>query len=390
MGAHREDFRREARPVNFVSAGAAQGLVTSLAKDAAVEVAGSFGAVGAMRDKFLAGEACDVLILTHAQIAELAAQGRVDSLTSADLGSVPTAIAVRAADPVPDVSGEAPLRAALLAADAIYFPDPEKATAGIHFAKVLGLLGVRDSVEAKLKTFPNGTTAMRAMAQAPGRPIGCTQATEILATAGITLVAPLPPGFDLETVYTAAVSRAAADARGAARFVESLTGVSAREARGRAGFRGHHIRRAVPSDLAAIRAIVTGILAEYGLAPDPEGTDSDLADLGESYFSPGGTFEVAVAPDGSIAGCCGVMSLGGKTCELRKMYLVKDARGLGLGARQLQRALAFARGRGFRRMELETAAVLKDAIALYSRAGFKPIVRPLKARRCDQAFGLDL
>jgi molybdate transport system substrate-binding protein len=376
--------------VNFLSAGAAQGLVASIAKDAGVEVAGSFGAVGAMREKFLAGETCDVVILTHAQIAELSAQARVDPLTSADLGSVPTAIAVRASDPAPDVSGEAPLRAALLAADAIHFPDPAKATAGIHFVKVLDLLRVRAEVESRLKTFPNGTTAMRAMAEAKGHPIGCTQATEILATPGIRLVAPLPRGFDLETVYTVAVSRGAADPGAAARFVERLAGEAALAARTRAGFRGHHLRRARASDLACVRAIVAGVLAEYGLAPDPGGTDSDLADLEKSYFAPGGTFDVAVAADGSIVGCCGVMPLGTNTCELRKMYLVKDARGLGLGGRLLQRALAFAKGRGFRRMELETAAVLKDAIALYTGAGFRPIDRAHLAKRCDTVLALEL
>lgn len=141
--------------------------------------------------------------------------------------------------------------------------------------------------------------------------------------------------------------------------------------------------------MAAVRAIVSGILAEYGLAPDPQGTDRDLADVEASYFAPGGTFDVVVAPDGSIAGCCGVMPHG-ESCELRKMYLMKGTRGFGLGGRLLQRALAFARGRGFRRVELETASVLKEAIALYTRAGFAPVARPLATPRCDKAFALEL
>ena len=41
-------------------------------------------------------------------------------------------------------------------------------------------------------------------------------------------------------------------------------------------------------------------------------------------------------------------------------------------------------------MELETASVLKEAIALYAGAGFRPIRRPLLASRCDQIFALDL
>lgn len=223
--------------LNFVSAGAAQGLVAKLSREAGLEVAGSFGAVGAMMEKFRAGEPCDVVILTQRQIAELAAEGRVDARTCSDLGSVPTAIAVRASDPTPDVSGERALRIALLQADAIYFPDPTKATAGIHFAKVVQSLGIHAQVAENFRTFPNGTTAMKAMAEAEGHPIGCTQATEILATSGVRLVAPLPAGFDLETVYTAAVSSTSSHPEIAAKFVERLAGEIARAVRNAAGFR---------------------------------------------------------------------------------------------------------------------------------------------------------
>jgi molybdate transport system substrate-binding protein len=224
-------------PLNLISAGAAQGLVATLARQDGIEVAGSFGAVGAMLEKFLAGGACDVVILTQAQIAELAAKGLAVAETSVDLGSVPTSIAVKAGDAIPDVSGEEALRATLLAADAIYYPDPSKATAGIHFAKVLAQLGIREQAEARAKTFPNGSAAMHAMAAAPGHPVGCTQATEILATPGIRLVAPLPKGFDLSTVYTAAVAANATQRVGAAVFVAQLGGDSARDARRAAGFR---------------------------------------------------------------------------------------------------------------------------------------------------------
>jgi molybdate transport system substrate-binding protein len=96
--------------LDFLSAGAAHGLVAALAKDAGIEPSGSFGPVGAMIGKFLAGERCDIVILTHAQIADLAAQGKVIAATCADLGSVPTAIAVRADDTLPDVSNEQGLR----------------------------------------------------------------------------------------------------------------------------------------------------------------------------------------------------------------------------------------------------------------------------------------
>lgn len=222
--------------MDFVSAGAAQGLVGALARAAGIEVAGSFGAVGAMLEIFESGAPCDVVILTRAQVDALARKQAVVADTVSDLGPVATSIAVRAGDASPDVSSGEGLRAALLAADAIYFPDPAKATAGIHFAQVLDRLGIRADVSARERTFPNGATAMRNLAQAPGRPIGCTQATEILATPGVRLVAPLPKGLDLETVYTAAVSARARDAAGARAFVERLSGRASREARRGAGF----------------------------------------------------------------------------------------------------------------------------------------------------------
>jgi len=377
-------------PLRFLSAGAAQGVVAALAAKHAIGIDGSFGAVGAMREKFLAGEACDVVILPDAQIAELASAGRVRADTAGDLGAVATSIAVRAADPAPFVSDEASLRAALVAADAIYFPDPAKSTAGIHFAGILDRLGLAAALADRLKTFPNGATAMRAMAAAVGRPIGCTQATEIVATPGVRLVAPLPRGFDLETVYTAAVADRAERPEAARRFVETLAGESSRPLRTAAGFHGNAIRVASPGDAQAIREVVRVVLAEYGLAPDPAGTDGDLGDIAASYFARGGLFDVVVADDGRVVGCCGVYRVDETTCELRKMYVLREDRGQGLGARVLRRAIAFARGRGFRRMELETASLLKVAIGLYERSGFRPAARARLASRCDQGYALDL
>jgi GNAT superfamily N-acetyltransferase len=118
--------------------------------------------------------------------------------------------------------------------------------------------------------------------------------------------------------------------------------------------------------------------------------DADLADIDANYRNRGGLFEVAVGSDGHLAGCCGIFALDDTTCELRKMYLLKEARRQGIGGRLLLRALAFARHHGYRRVELETASVLKEAIALYAGAGFVPIKREHLAPRCDQAFALDL
>jgi molybdate transport system substrate-binding protein len=378
-----------AAPIRILSAGAAQGLATRLAGEARVGLSGTFGAVGGILERFHAGEACDVVILTHAQVAELTAQGRVALDFCSDLGRVRTSIAVRAGDERPDVSSPAALRAALLAADAIFLPDPGKATAGIHFAKVLAALGIADAVTARLRPYPAGMAAMDALAHASGHPIGCTQSTEILATPGVSLVAPLPAQFELATVYTVALK--AGEANDAARdFACHLAGSASAAMRAAAGFEGAAIRRATAADTTAARELVFGVLAEYGMSPEPSGTDADLMDLHAGFFADGGLFDVAIGPQGDVVACCGMKILREGRVELRKMYVRKDLRGQGLGRRLLDRALAWARARGHPRVELESASVLKEAIALYEKAGFTPRPGKPDTCRCDRAYVLAL
>jgi molybdate transport system substrate-binding protein len=227
--------------LRILSGGAAQGLVGALEApfraETGASVAGTFGAVGAMRSKLVAGEPCDLVILTAALVAELAQQGRVAAQTITPLGRVRTGVAVRTGDPLPDIADRAALREALVAATGIYFPDPELATAGIHFVKLLRELGIRDEVAPRLRPFPNGATAMRELARATERtPIGCTQITEIRYTPGVTLVGALPAAFELATVYTAAVCTGAREPALAQHFAALLAAPGARGLRENAGF----------------------------------------------------------------------------------------------------------------------------------------------------------
>ena len=239
----------ESTTIHLLSGGAAQGLVTQLqvrfqaqfqAKfktQGGCTVAGNFGAVGIMKDRLLAGEACDVIILTDALIGQLIADGHVAASSARALGIVKTGIAVKAGEAAPDVDNPEALKAALLSATGIYFPDPVKATAGIHFMKVLKALGIDATLADRLRPFPNGATAMAEMSQCSQVGlIGWTQVTEILYTPGIKLVAPLPKAFELATVYTAAVCTGARHAAMAAAFIDLLTGAETSALRRTAGF----------------------------------------------------------------------------------------------------------------------------------------------------------
>jgi len=227
--------------LNILSGGAAQGLVASLAPDfkarTGFDIAGEFGAVGAMADRLRHGTAADIVILTAAIVGQLAEENRVVGTSIANIGLVETAVAVRTGDPKVGVGDAAALREALLAADAIFVPDTKASTAGIHVAKVLQQLGIADEVAARLKIYPNGATAMRHLAETDAiRPLGCTQSTEIISTKGVMLSGSLPPGCELCTMYTAAVATRASAAQQAQLLIDLLTGTEQRELRERAGF----------------------------------------------------------------------------------------------------------------------------------------------------------
>jgi molybdate transport system substrate-binding protein len=200
-------------------------------------LAGRFGAVGAMKEALLAGEPCDLLIVTDSMIASLAADGLLIEDSRMPIGRVRTGIAVRAGEAIPDVSDAMALKSVLLASRGVYFPDPIRSTAGIHFAGVMRHLGILQQLEPRFRTFPNGAAAMRELAESNGPDlIGCTQVTEINYTPGVTLVGPLPAEFELATVYSAAVARDALQPELARRFIERLAGPGSAHLRRDGGF----------------------------------------------------------------------------------------------------------------------------------------------------------
>ena len=227
--------------LNFLCAGAAQGLLVALQPDFEAQhgviLRGRFGAVGVLKEALLAGEPCDLMVSTDVMVDTLVAEGRLRADARAALGRVRTGVAVRSGQTLPDVSTPQALKAALLAADEIHFPDPLRATAGIHFANVLKQLDVFDALQPRFRTHVNGATAMRAMAAHAGpRLIGCTQISEILFIDGVEVAGALPLQFELATVYTAAVNTNAAQTDLAAQLVAAMGSLQSQALRGTCGF----------------------------------------------------------------------------------------------------------------------------------------------------------
>jgi molybdate transport system substrate-binding protein len=227
--------------LKILSGGAAHGLVRSVTgqfrEKTGLDIEGEFGAVGVMAGELRSGVDADIVVLTAALVADLVGENLVTATSVRDIGRVETALAVRSGDPPVDAHDAGTLRAALVAADAIFVPDTKTSTAGIHVAKVLEKLGIADDVADRLKIFPNGATAMRNLAASTAaRPIGCTQSTEIISTEGATLSGSLPKGYDLATVYTAAITARTDKAEAGQVLIDLLTAPEQRELRSRAGF----------------------------------------------------------------------------------------------------------------------------------------------------------
>ena len=227
--------------VNVLSGGAAAAVVKGVQgqfeRETASTINGIFSAVGEMRDQLVAGAPCDVVILTKPLIAKLIESGHVVAGSAKSLGLVKTGVAVKAGTAHPKIGNREELAAAFRAANAIFHPDPDKATAGIHFMYVLKALGLDQELKGKLRPYPNGATAMAAMARS-SEPnlIGCTQETEINYTPGVDLVGSLPQEFELATDYTLGICAKALQPELARKLAGLLAGPASEAIRRQGGF----------------------------------------------------------------------------------------------------------------------------------------------------------
>jgi putative acetyltransferase len=150
------------------------------------------------------------------------------------------------------------------------------------------------------------------------------------------------------------------------------------------------IRSATNHDAKRIVTLVKSILSEYELQFDIETSESDLRNIEATYTNSGGWFAVIDDKAGDLLGTIALLCLDNKTCKLRKLYLVRQARGFGTGRLMIEHAIEAARRLGFKTIMLETVSVLTDAIRLYTRSGFVLVDQEPVSPRCDQVYRLDL
>ena len=144
----------------------------------------------------------------------------------------------------------------------------------------------------------------------------------------------------------------------------------------------YSLRPACPEDNHAIRGLIESVLKAYGITTDLATTDQDLLAPAEHYIAQGGlllVLEYATLLIGTVA----LTPVSEGVFELCRMYVATHHRGQGLGRHLLNTALAEAAGRGVSRVQLKTASVLTEAIALYRSAGFALAPGESRCGKCD-------
>ena len=139
---------------------------------------------------------------------------------------------------------------------------------------------------------------------------------------------------------------------------------------------GFSIRPITTADDAAMAAIIRGVMPEFGATGDGFAINDPEVDwMHRAYSQPRCAYFVVERED-RVVGGAGVAPLEGGdpgVCELRKMYFLPEARGIGAGAAMMARCLQAARELGFRQCYLETLTGMDSAMKLYERSGFRRI-----------------
>ena len=142
------------------------------------------------------------------------------------------------------------------------------------------------------------------------------------------------------------------------------------------------IRPIRAEDDPRMASIIRTVMPEFGATGCGFAiSDPEVDWMSRAYAAPRSAYFV-VERDGVVVGGGGVAPLDGgpeDTCELRKMYFLPEARGLGAGAAMMARCLGAARGFGFARCYLETLTGMDAAMKLYERSGFRRIAGPMGA-----------
>lgn len=177
----------------------------------------SVGGVDAAK-RVVAGEAFDIVALASDAIEKLAASGHVAGDSRTDMVHSAVAVAVPAGTAPPDITTEAALKAAVLAAPTLgYSTGPS----GVQLAKLFERWGIAQEIAPRIVTPPPGTSVGSLVAKGEVA-LGFQQLSEMTGVAGIDVIGGLPEAVQIVTTFSAARATVSTQAGAVQGFLDFL------------------------------------------------------------------------------------------------------------------------------------------------------------------------
>ena len=189
----------------------------------------------ALREKIVAGEKADVLVMPVPMLDGYVKDGKLRANSESTFGTVGISVVVKEGASQPDISTKEKFREAMLSARSIVHATPGKTPSGTHMGKVMEQLGIVDAVAKKVVHRPALEGGVQLVAEGKAD-IGIYPASEIANVKGVAVVGPLPAGIDLNIVYGGAAMADSAAGEAAAAFVKFMAAPENRTVWKHAGF----------------------------------------------------------------------------------------------------------------------------------------------------------
>jgi ribosomal protein S18 acetylase RimI-like enzyme len=127
-------------------------------------------------------------------------------------------------------------------------------------------------------------------------------------------------------------------------------------------------------EVAAVADLFRAYAASLDVSPCFQGFETELATMPGKYAPPTGELLLARDAEGRPIGCIALRSLDPEgACEMKRLYVMPEGRGLGIGERLVSMIVDEAKRIGYREMRLDTLPSMTNAIALYRKFGFEPM-----------------
>jgi molybdate transport system substrate-binding protein len=190
----------------------------------------SIGGVDAAK-RVQAGEGFDVVVLASDAIDKLIAAGHIRTGSKVNLVHSGVAVAVRAGAPVPDISSEAAVRAAVLNAKSVSY---STGPSGVALAKLFERWGIATDIASRMVQAPPGVPVGSLVASGQVD-LGFQQLSELIHLPGIDVLGPLPAEIQITTTFSAGIATTATQVNSAQALLAFLASPQTADAKRKQG-----------------------------------------------------------------------------------------------------------------------------------------------------------